>query len=69
MAAERRLTDLARIGFVDLSLARDELTRRGFDAEWFAVAASPDKALRWLGRAVAEEVQKEAAKRAGGAKP
>ena len=52
MAAERRLTDLARIGFVDLSLARDELTSRGFEAEWFAVAASPDKALRWLGRLV-----------------
>jgi len=52
MAAERRLTDLARIGFVDLSVARDELTRRGFEPEWFAVAASPDKALRWLGRLV-----------------
>jgi len=52
MAAERRLTDLARIGFVDLSVARDEISRRGFEPEWFAVAASPDTALRWLGRLV-----------------
>ena len=52
MSTVRRLTDLARIGFVDLTVARDELAQRGFDAEWFAVAASPDKALRWLGRLV-----------------
>lgn len=50
MAAARRLTDLARIGFVDLSGARDELSRRGFEPEWFVVAASADRALRWVGR-------------------
>lgn len=44
------LTDLARIGFVDLSAAREELVARGFDATWFATAASADKALRWLSR-------------------
>lgn len=52
MAAARRLTDLARIGFVDLSVARDEVEQRGFDPEWFSVSASPDRALRWVGRLV-----------------
>lgn len=66
MAAERRLTDLARIGFVDLSVARDELTRRGFEPEWFAGAASPDKALRWLGRLI--DAHPAAASRLGDAR-
>ena len=50
MAAAPSLTDLARIGFVDLSGARELLVSNGFDSEWFAVAASADNAVRWLGR-------------------
>jgi glutamate-ammonia-ligase adenylyltransferase len=50
MAASPSLTDLARIGFVDLSVARDALTEHGFEADWFAPAASADRALRWLAR-------------------
>jgi len=46
------LTELARIGFVDLSGARDLLREHGFDADWFTVAASADRALRWLVRIV-----------------
>lgn len=52
MSAATRLSDLARIGFVDLSAARDELSRRGFTPNWFSSAASADRALRWLGRLV-----------------
>ena len=44
------LTELARIGFVDLSGARDLVREHGFDADWFTVAASADRALRWLVR-------------------
>lgn len=50
MAASPSLTDLARIGFVDLSVARDALAEHGFEADWFAPAASADRALRWLAR-------------------
>ena len=50
MASELSLQSLARIGFAELSVARELLERRGWDADWFAVAASPDKALAWLDR-------------------
>jgi glutamate-ammonia-ligase adenylyltransferase len=50
MAAAPSLTDLARVGFVDLSGARDLLVTNGFDPEWFTVAASADNAVRWLSR-------------------
>lgn len=48
MARELSLQSLARLGFAELSAARDTLSARGWDAEWFAPAASPDKALVWL---------------------
>lgn len=50
MSTSPSLTELARIGFVDLSAARDQLVARGFESSWFGSAASADKALRWLGR-------------------
>ena len=50
MAAAPSLTDLARIGFADLSGARDLLATYGFKPEWFQSAASADNALRWLSR-------------------
>ncbi len=50
MAAAPSLTDLARVGFVDLSGARDLLAEYGFNPEWFAKAASADNAVRWLSR-------------------
>ncbi len=50
MSGVPTLSSLARIGFANLSESRDALVREGFDAEHFAVAASPDRALRWLGR-------------------
>ncbi len=52
MSAAPRLSDLARFGFVDLSAARDDLVRRNWQPDWFGQAASPDRALRWLGRLV-----------------
>lgn len=44
------LTEIARLGFADLSAARDEL--EGFEQhlEAFGLAADPDRALRWLVR-------------------
>ncbi|MFM6967523.1 MAG: bifunctional [glutamine synthetase] adenylyltransferase/[glutamine synthetase]-adenylyl-L-tyrosine phosphorylase [Microbacteriaceae bacterium] len=48
MTRELSLQSLARLGFAELSAARDVLVRRGWDAEWFERAASPDKALSWL---------------------
>lgn len=48
MASELSLQSLARLGFAELSVARDVLTRRSWDPEWFGRAASPDKALAWL---------------------
>ena len=50
MAAAPSLTDLARVGFVNLSGARDILATYGFEPEWFEDAASADNAVRWLGR-------------------
>ena len=50
MAAAPSLTNLARVGFLDLSGARELLVSNGFDSEWFTVAASADNALRWLSR-------------------
>ncbi|MEY4396479.1 MAG: hypothetical protein RLZZ40_235 [Actinomycetota bacterium] len=50
MASELSLQSLARIGFAELSVARDVITARKWDAEWFSVAASPDKAVGWLDR-------------------
>lgn len=50
MAATPSLTDLARVGFADLSEARELLDNYGFESEWFAVSASADNAIRWLGR-------------------
>jgi len=50
MAATPSLTDLARVGFADLSGARELLGNYGFESEWFAVSASADNAIRWLGR-------------------
>lgn len=70
MAGELSLQSLARIGFAELTVARDTLSRRGWDAEWFAVAASPDKALSWLDRlfesAEGESVSRAFAKSDGG---
>ncbi len=50
MSSAPTLSSLARIGFANLSDSRESLMREGFDAEMFAVAASPDRALRWLVR-------------------
>ncbi|MEN9911283.1 MAG: hypothetical protein RLZZ441_851, partial [Actinomycetota bacterium] len=50
MAAKQSLTDLARVGFADLSGARELLDNYGFESEWFAVSASADNAIRWLCR-------------------
>ena len=50
MGAAPSLTDLARVGFVDLSGARELLVTNGFDPQWFRVAASADNAVRWLSR-------------------
>lgn len=50
MARELSLQSLARLGFAELSVARDILDRRGWAAEWFSPAASPDRALGWLDR-------------------
>ena len=50
MGAAPSLTDLARVGFVDLSSARELLVTNGFDPQWFRVAASADNAVRWLSR-------------------
>ena len=50
MGAAPSLTDLARVGFVDLSGARELLVSNGFDPQWFRVAASADNAVRWLSR-------------------
>jgi glutamate-ammonia-ligase adenylyltransferase len=50
MAAAPSLTDLARIGFADLSGARDLLATYVFKPEWFQSAASADNAVKWLGR-------------------
>jgi glutamate-ammonia-ligase adenylyltransferase len=51
MRHQTTLTDLARLGFADLELARDRLA--GFDEEvvpYFAAAADPDQALLQLTR-------------------
>ena len=70
MASELSLQSLARIGFAELSVARELLTSRGWDPEWFAVAASPDKALSWLDRLYdgvdAEPISRALAKSDGG---
>lgn len=50
MPVEISLQSLARIGFSELSVAREILSARAWPAEWFAVAASPDKALAWFDR-------------------
>lgn len=50
MTAAPSLTDLARVGFLNLSDARELLAANDFDLEWFTVAASADNALRWLSR-------------------
>jgi len=52
MARELGLHALAQYGFVNLGEAREILTARGWDADWFRSAASPDKALAWLARLV-----------------
>lgn len=44
------LSGLAKIGFTDLTLARDALAASAFDPQWFSISASPDRALRWLVR-------------------
>lgn len=48
MSAVTSLSALARIGFSELSVSRDAVTQAGLDAEIFGVAASPDRALRWV---------------------
>lgn len=58
MARELSLQSLARWGFAELSSARDTLTRRGWDGEWFARAASPDKALTWLDKLYESDTNK-----------
>ena len=50
MASELTLQSLARHGFADLRVAREILTRRGWVADWFSAAASPDQAVSWLDR-------------------
>jgi glutamate-ammonia-ligase adenylyltransferase len=42
------LSELARVGFVRLSEARDTLQRIGVDARWFSHAANADQALDFL---------------------
>ena len=58
MASELSLQSLARWGFAELSSARDTLTRRSWDGEWFARAASPDKALTWLDKLYESDANK-----------
>ena len=58
MARELSLQSLARLGFAELSVARDTLARRGWDAEWFGRAASPDKSLAWLDRLFESDADK-----------
>lgn len=48
MTAVPSLSSLARIGFSELSVSRDAVMQAGLDAEMFSVAASPDRALRWV---------------------
>lgn len=50
MSAVPSLSALARIGFAELSVSRDAVVAAGWDAEIFAVAASPDRALRGIQR-------------------
>ena len=52
MARHPGLHALAQFGFVNLADARETLTERGWDAEWFTAAASPDKSLAWLAKLV-----------------
>ena len=54
MARQPGLHALAQYGFVNLSDAREILNARGWEAEWFRFAASPDKAIVWLARLVDE---------------
>ncbi len=50
MAEQPSLTDLARLGFVELGEAREVVASLGVDASLFAAAASPDRALSWFQR-------------------
>ncbi|MFZ4505880.1 MAG: bifunctional glutamine-synthetase adenylyltransferase/deadenyltransferase, partial [Microbacteriaceae bacterium] len=52
MARTSGLHALAQFGFVNLADARKTLTERGWEAEWFNAAASPDKSLAWLAKLV-----------------
>ena len=44
------LSELARLGFAELTEARNRLDQLGIDAEPFAAAAHPDRAVEWWQR-------------------